>query len=276
MRKREFVPPATRWSIVGDKKEEHIYHTPAKLKRSREGSIANSLGGTDFEPIDILRDFPETCPEIPTPNCKGVRWSYPDAIAKTLEELDEKIALGLLENNIDSNDADRVIHTIVKDGADGMGDVSIHKESSDRFLPDKAFRFSFAILQCSVKVLDQTVTVFKENQPNSVRVNHPLLEAIADENNHSSCIICMTEIEKERSYIKDKLFKVYIPSLGISRTHQIKFFTSMIDEKLDRKEGGLAGAGSRFMCTLCDATRETAKTELGNFDISRTLAGIRA
>ena len=44
----------------------------------------------------------------------------------------------------------------------------------------------------------------------------------------------------------------------------------MIDEKLDRAQSGLAGSGSILLCTLCDATRETAKSNLGNHVISRT------
>jgi hypothetical protein len=54
------------------------------------------------------------------------------------------------------------------------------------------------------------------------------------------------------------------------RRHEIAFFTSMIDEKFDRSESGLAGRGSRYMCTLCEATRETAKSELGFFNVTRT------
>ena len=40
--------------------------------------------------------------------------------------------------------------------------------------------------------------------------------------------------------------------------------------KLDRAEGGLAGSGSRHLCTLCTATRETSKLERGTFSINRT------
>lgn len=273
-KEKEYMPPAARWSITGEKAQDHIHHTPAKLKRSGTLNVANSLGGTDFDPIDVLKDFPENCYEIPTPNCKGVRWNYLDAIAKTLEELDYKISTGLDKNGFDVNNEDLIIHTIIKDGADGMGDVSIHKEAADRFLPDKAFRFSFAVLQCSVSVADDTVMIFQEPNPNSVRTNRPLLEAIADENNTSSAVICMAEIEKERRYLKGKTLKVHIPNSGFRRSHNIKFYTSMVDEKFDRKFGGLAGSGSRFMCTLCEATRETAKTKLGSFCISRTLAQV--
>nr|XP_054755451.1 V(D)J recombination-activating protein 1-like [Lytechinus pictus] len=45
----------------------------------------------------------------------------------------------------------------------------------------------------------------------------------------------------------------------------------MIDEKLDRSQGGLQGSGSKFLCTLCHATRETARSHVGTFKITRTL-----
>ena len=77
------------------------------------------------------------------PNLKGVRWNYVDAIAKSLQELEPQITEGLNNHNYDPSDSDIVLITSVKDGADGMGDVSVHKEISDRFLSDKAFRFSF-------------------------------------------------------------------------------------------------------------------------------------
>jgi len=54
------------------------------------------------------------------------------------------------------------------------------------------------------------------------------------------------------------------------RRHCLTFFNSMIDERLDRKESGLAGSGSRYVCTLCEATSQTAIENLGNFKISRT------
>lgn len=56
------------------------------------------------------------------------------------------------------------------------------------------------------------------------------------------------------------------------RRHNLIFFNSMIDEKLDRSYGGLAGSGSSYLCTLCYATRETAQSQLGSFSISRTVA----
>ena len=44
----------------------------------------------------------------------------------------------------------------------------------------------------------------------------------------------------------------------------------MVDEKFSRAESGLKGSGSKFICTLCKATRETCKIQLGEFKIDRT------
>ena len=110
-------------------------------------------------------------------------------------------------------------------------------ETGDRFLLEAAFRVSFALLQCSVDIRGNTVTVFKETSPNSVRVTRPLLEAIADENNPSATAICMAEIEKEHAYMVGKVLQVHIPKLGFVRQHSLMFHTSMVDEEFDRKAG---------------------------------------
>jgi hypothetical protein len=49
------------------------------------------------------------------------------------------------------------------------------------------------------------------------------------------------------------------------------FFNSMVDEKRDRLDSGLQGSGSKFVCTLCDADRESAVSNLGNFNINRSI-----
>ena len=126
-------------------------------------------------------------PEIATPNVKGVRWSYPDAIANTLKQLEPKIVSDLIENKIDPNDPNILLKTSIRDGADGLGDVAIHKEISDRFLPDKAFRFSFCIFKIEAIVGNsEPVEIFVEDKPYSVRTNRPLLKAICDENQRAS------------------------------------------------------------------------------------------
>ena len=55
------------------------------------------------------------------------------------------------------------------------------------------------------------------------------------------------------------------------RNFKVEFINSMEDEKRARADGGLQGAGSRFMCDLCYATQDSAKSDLGTFKTCRTL-----
>ena len=78
------------------------------------------------------------------PNMKGVRWYYADAIASTLTELNPFIAESLDSYNFDKNIYESLVLTaVIKDGGDGMGECSVHKEKGDRRLPDKAFALHF-------------------------------------------------------------------------------------------------------------------------------------
>ena len=45
---------------------------------------------------------------------------------------------------------------------------------------------------------------------------------------------------------------------------------SMEDEKRAHADGGLQGAGSRFICNLCYATQDSAKRDLGTSKIKNT------
>ena len=73
------------------------------------------------------------------PFCKGVHWPYASAIAKTLEELDDEIIVGLTKKWLCPDDPNITFRVTIKDGADGMGSVSIYKEKLDSYLPNNAF-----------------------------------------------------------------------------------------------------------------------------------------
>ena len=71
------------------------------------------------------------------------------AILMLYQKLERNWMLKYLQKwscHLNPSDEDFVVETVIKDGGDGMGDVLIYKEVSDRFLPDKAFRFCFAVL----------------------------------------------------------------------------------------------------------------------------------
>ena len=72
----------------------------------------------DIQPINLMSDFRDALPQFPVSNVLGVRWSYRDAIAKTLQELPVEINKGLDNLGITENPT---LHVLVKDGGDGLG-----------------------------------------------------------------------------------------------------------------------------------------------------------
>ena len=51
---------------------------------------------------------------------------------------------------------------------------------------------------------------------------------------------------------------------------KLHFYGTMNDEKRVRIDQGMGGAGSDNLCTLCDCTREEAKTRATGYRITRT------
>ena len=85
----------------------------------------------------------------------------------------------------------------IKDECNGVGDVSVYKGKGDRALPDEAFRACFCIFRVTVLFDNEELAVYEEVAPNLVRRNRPLLEAIADENDHASSLVCMITFEND-------------------------------------------------------------------------------
>lgn len=125
-----------------------------------------------------------------------------------MEELADDILFGLKNVNIDPAYSSLLFITTIKDGGDGMGEMAVYKEKNDRFLPDKALRFSFCLIKTEVVSPSDTFTVFKEKSPNYVRNTKPLLESLADENNKSTIAICIAPNEFERKYLQNRIIKV--------------------------------------------------------------------
>ncbi|XP_022085107.1 V(D)J recombination-activating protein 1-like isoform X2 [Acanthaster planci] len=257
---KTFMPGNVRFRLEGG--TDVIHHTPVKVGKSHA-----HYGEVSFEPLDLNQeDHPGL--ETPFPNMKGVAWPYPHALAKTLEELDAEITAGMETAGIDPDD-DLCVLTTIKDGADGMGDISITKSVRERLLPDKAFRAAFAVIKCEVVKDGERVTVYEPDAPDSTFITRPLIEAIADENNRASASVLLDGMEQDRVMLQSKEMAVNVGAVW--RRHKLKIFNSMIDEKLDRANGGLQGSGSRYICTLCHATtKDSAKTDLGSFCITRS------
>nr|XP_054766946.1 V(D)J recombination-activating protein 1-like [Lytechinus pictus] len=122
-----------------------------------------------------------------------------EAVAKMLEELDGEISQGLAENGLPTDDPETIIYTTIKDGGDGMGDISIYKTVADSYLPDNVFRASFVILKCEAEKEGSRVTVFEEEKPNVINVCRPLLEAEGDKNSPSTSAQLLRDIKYERN-----------------------------------------------------------------------------
>ena len=250
---QKFMPGSTEFQILNSD-EKVLHHV------KRDGKNA---------PVNILGNFNSSSSEIPPPNVKGVRWNYAKAIAQSLFEIEPDIEENLKKQKL--SEFDKTLNTVIKDGGDGLGEVSVHKEKGDRYLPEKAFRFSFAIIssKCQLIRSGEKNTVSETKTPNSVRTNWPVLERICDENNKASLSFSLLPIEREREFLKDKVIKIKTGE-NKWREHKIKFVNSMIDEKHDRSISGYQGSGSRYICVLCHATHATCKSNLGTFRIDRS------
>ena len=174
-------------------------------------------------PIDVMHDFGSSVSHIYKPRMCGVRFYYPDAIAKSVEEITPVILENAGKLKIDLSDA--IIETTIKDGSDGLGDVSEYIEKGDLSLPDKAYRYAFAILRSEVVINGHRYILFEEEFPNSVRCNKALLHALGDENDMSSMAVSLSPIEIERNLLSNSILNV------ATLKHKLKFVHSMGDEK---------------------------------------------
>ncbi len=106
-------------------------------------------------------------------------------------------------------------------------------------------------------------------EPNSVNNNRGISNYRADENCKSSLVVCTVPIEHEKQWLEGKILRVEMPS-GVYRKFSLEFPDSMVDDKWARVVDGLCGSSSNYLCTLCDATRDTAVTNLGSHTMNRT------
>ena len=212
-------------------------------------------------PIDIMDNFKDSSSHWHKPNMYGVRFAYADAVAKSLEELTP-----FLLQEAENLNRDKQLSTIIKDGSDCLGDVPEYTQKGDTPLPNKAYHYAFAIMKIEVTVDEETFILFEEENPNSVRCNKTLLNSICDENDTSSMPVSLNPVECERDLISSSTLTVE------NLKHKVKIVQSMVDEKKSRKDGGLQGSGSNYLCDVCDADHVTGKEKLGTFKINRKIS----
>ena len=106
-------------------------------------------------------------------------------------EIDKALnSLGITENP--------TLYVLVKDGGDGLGDVFQYKEKGDRYLEDKAFRYSFYIVNVTVEQNKEIFTVWEEDKPGSVRTKKTLIAAVCDENQTAAMVTCVIPVETKQ------------------------------------------------------------------------------
>jgi hypothetical protein len=188
-----YMPATCHYTIQSIVEGDDYHHTPIKSMKSVEQHVPEVL---NIEPLDIQDGTSEKLMDEYVTNCKGVRWPYADALAKTLEELNDEVETGMKENGLDPTDQEVLFRVTVKDGADGMGSVSQYKEVADKNLPDNAFRYTFAITKIVAESDEAgSCEVYNCKNPNSVQTNRPLLESIADENGLATMSLIMPHRE---------------------------------------------------------------------------------
>lgn len=236
--------------------------------KDNKGDIIMAHNACVSQPTNLMSDFKDALPQFPVPSVVGARWSYSDAIAKSLQELAGEIDKGLDSLGIAENPT---LNVLVKDSGNGLGDVSQYKEKCDRYLEDKPFRYLFCILNGTVEQNKEILKVWEEDKPGSVHTNKTLIEAVCDENQTPAMVMRVIPIENECEHTSQNFLSIHVQIGTVWRDLKIKFTHSMEDEKHTCADGGLQGALSRYICDLCYATQDSAKTDRGTFKICCTL-----
>ena len=103
-----------------------------------------------------------------------------------------------------------VITAEIKYGSDGMGEIKVWKEKSEKPLPNKAFHYSICLASCCIDIGNVTYVLFDEDDPSSLHATRNILQAVADENDKSSLATLFHSIDLEIQYLKDKIMSVNV------------------------------------------------------------------
>ncbi|XP_072033188.1 V(D)J recombination-activating protein 1-like [Amphiura filiformis] len=237
---------------------------PGCVKFDMDPPVLSSDGTQkeDFEPLDVQSGYPQD-PACYPPAVDGRRWPLNKAIAAALHDLDDNIVEGIAKVKCKCV-SDAKFKVFIKYGDDGMGDVKIKKGTKVELI-DKVLRLSFAIYKitsiCSKDGSEHLV--FEETAPGSEKCCRPILVARADESSPDVALIIqpimqeISNIQQSKMHLNERVF-----SFDMKGT--------MYDEKRVRTVQGFGGAGSDYLCTLCDATRADAAANPLGSKITRT------
>ncbi len=118
-------------------------------------------------------------------------------------------------------------------------------------------------------VTENGVVAYKCPEPNSIKYNRPFSNYAADENCKTALTVATVPIELEKEWLEGKIIKVQMQD-GNFRKFRVNFPDTMVDDKWARVIDGQCGSASDFLCNLCDATRKTSITKLGQHTMNRT------
>ncbi|XP_072051986.1 V(D)J recombination-activating protein 1-like [Amphiura filiformis] len=191
------------------------------------------------------------------PHCRGRRWRLDKALACALQDSEVDLFAALDMKGLDKTSPGPFMVDI-KWGDDGMGDVKL-KKGTEANVPDKVIRCSFVVHAISAEVEGEDVVVWEDAGSGSSLNCRPLLIARGDEGSFPSSSTLLQPILAEMSDIVAS--KMTLETSFGHRIFSFNFTGCMFDEKRVRHIQGLAGSGSRFLCTLCDATRDVATSD---------------
>ena len=198
------------------------------------------------EPIDIMEDFSSDVATDP-PNVLGYRYRYDKVVAQTLSEYTDIVLQRLNDLRSDGIEIPDVLNVIFKDGADGLGDVSLKRGKGLRALPKHAIRYSCVLMEISFSDGNGTHYVYRNATPNSPKYCRTIMCALADENDDPSSSLCVLPSAKECEELQGKLIRLRDQDFS----YRITIHTTMVDEKLERHYSGLDSTSSNFCCTCC-------------------------
>lgn len=268
---------AKEYNLFKSHGKRNVLQCPNAVRRAEMKYFPDSRNytycnrGTDFKHnstnivrlIDV-KSNKFAAPSWPPLRFVGYRWVYASAICATVQELIE------VHTKEVSTILDIPATVLVKDGCDGLGDLKMWRDRSESSLPNKVIRYCFCVLQ----IFQETETgekhfIYKNQQPNSDTTNRTLMTCIADENDKITLTTILSPILEEQKLLRESSFKILLPS-GNQFQFTVDVRMSMLDEKLDRSLSGLQSSSSSFLCTLCNAERDSWIEKMGTYCVTRS------
>ena len=189
-----------------------------------------------------------------------MRWPLDKALAAALTDISKCVKVP--ERQCPLNCSDHIFDVLVKYGDDGMGDVKV-KKGTKGSQSDKCFKWGFCILSITYECHGEMYIIFEEDAPGSEMCCRPILFVRGEESDPSLCYV-LQPIYEELNELTNRTMIIDEQQI------RFKFKGSMCDEKRVRLIQGYGAAGSTYLYTLCDATRDEVRQNPCSHTINRT------